>query len=413
VTHAAAPPVYAVVPFVGMLLAIALVPLAAPRWWARDRSKAAVSAALGLPILLLYASRDPAALGHAAGDYISFVVLVGGLYVIAGGVLVRGDLVATPLVNAGFLAVGAVLASLVGTTGASMLLVRPLLHTNSERTRVTHTMVFFIFIVSNVGGMLTPLGDPPLFLGYLQGVPFVWTFRLLPLWAFMVGVLLAVYVVWDRRQYGREPGAALRRDRLAREPLTVRGRLNVIPLAGVVLAVATLGAPFREIAIVTLAALSLWKTPAEVRRANRFSAAPLVEVALVFAGIFLTMIPALELLRVRGGELGMRTPAQFFWASGLLSAFLDNAPTYLTFFALAQGLGLRAEIVGMPHALLMAISAGSVAMGANSYIGNAPNFMVKAIAEDAGIRMPGFFAYVFYSGLVLLPLFVAVTVIFF
>jgi Na+/H+ antiporter NhaD/arsenite permease-like protein len=413
VTHAAAPPVYAVVPFVGMLLAIALVPLAAPRWWARDRSKAAVSAVLGLPILLLYARREPAALVHAAGDYASFIVLLGGLYVIAGGVLVRGDLVATPLVNAGFLAAGAVLASLVGTTGASMLLVRPLLHTNSERTRVTHTVVFFIFIVSNVGGMLTPLGDPPLFLGYLQGVPFAWTFRLLPLWAFMVGVLLIVYVVWDRRQYAREPRAALRRDRLGREALSVQGSLNVVPLAGVVLAVAVLAAPVREVAIVTLAALSLWKTPAEVRRANRFSAAPLVEVALLFAGIFLTMIPALELLRARGAELGVTTPAQFFWASGLLSSFLDNAPTYLTFFALAQGLGLRAEIVGMPHALLTAISAGSVAMGANSYIGNAPNFMVKAIAEEAGIRMPGFFAYVLYSGLVLLPLFVAVTVIFF
>jgi Na+/H+ antiporter NhaD/arsenite permease-like protein len=396
-----------------MLLGIALVPLAAPEWWHQNRNKAVVSVGLGLPILALYLARQPNALLHTLVDYVSFVVLLGGLYVITGGVLVRGDLVATPLVNAGFLATGAVLASFIGTTGASMLLIRPLLHTNSERRNVGHTVLFFIFIVSNIGGMLTPLGDPPLFLGYLQGVPFTWTFRLLPLWAFMLGALLILYIAWDTRQYAREPLSAIRRDRAAIQALRVRGLLNVIPLLGIVLAVALLRAPQREIAIVTLAVLSLWMTPSTIRHANGFSAAPMIEVAVLFAGIFLTMIPALEILRARGAELGVTTPAQFFWAAGLVSSFLDNAPTYLTFFALAQGLGLADEVAGMPHAVLAALSAGAVAMGANSYIGNAPNFMVKAIAEDAGVRMPGFFGYIAYSAVVLVPLFVVVTVIFF
>jgi Na+/H+ antiporter NhaD/arsenite permease-like protein len=413
VAAASAPPVYTVVPFIGMLLGIALVPLAAPEWWRHNRNKAVVSVVLSLPILALYLGRHPDALLHTLADYVSFVVLLGGLYVIAGGILVRGDLVATPLVNAAFLATGAVLASFIGTTGASMLLVRPLLHTNSQRQNVSHTVLFFIFIVSNIGGMLTPLGDPPLFLGNLQGVPFTWTFRLMPLWALMVGVLLAVYIVWDRWQYAREPLSAIRRDRAVTEPVRVRGVWNVAALAGVVVAVALLRAPQREIAIAIMALVSLWLTPSAVRRANGFSATPLVEVAVLFAGIFLTMIPALEILRARGAELGVTTPAQFFWAAGLLSSFLDNAPTYMTFFALAQGLGLADEVVGMPHAVLAALSAGAVAMGANSYIGNAPNFMVKAIAEEAGVRMPGFFGYMAYSAVVLVPLFVVVTVIFF
>jgi Na+/H+ antiporter NhaD/arsenite permease-like protein len=294
-----------------------------------------------------------------------------------------------------------------------MLLIRPLLQTNRERRHVTHTVIFFVFLVSNIGGMLTPLGDPPLFLGYLGGVPFAWTFRLWPQWLLMVGVLLLLYLAWDSRQYAREPIAALARDRRTVEPLSVRGGLNGLGLAGVVLAVAVLGAPLREIAIVALGALSLWRTPRAIRRANEFTWAPMVEVAVLFFGIFLTMIPALELLRLRGSELGVRQGWQFFWASGGLSSFLDNAPTYLTFLALAQGLGLAREVVGVPHAILTAISVGSVAMGANTYIGNAPNFMVRAIAEEAGVKMPSFFGYMLYSGAILIPLFILVTLIFF
>jgi Na+/H+ antiporter NhaD/arsenite permease-like protein len=325
----------------------------------------------------------------------------------------RGDLEATPLVNTAFLAGGAVLASFVGTTGASMLLVRPLLQTNRERHRVSHTVIFFVFVVSNIGGMLTPLGDPPLFLGYLQGVPFAWTFRLWPVWGFMVLVLLAVYFVWDSTQYVREPIAALRKDRQRVEPLRISGALNLAWLGGVILAVALLHAPLREGAIVALAALSLWQTPRRIRQANHFTASPMVEVAVLFFGIFLTMIPALELLHLRGGALGVREPWHFFWMSGALSSFLDNAPTYLTFLALGQGLRLADEVVGVPHAILTAISVGAVSMGANTYIGNAPNFMVKSIAEEAGVKMPSFFGYMAYSGMVLLPLFAVATLLFF
>jgi Na+/H+ antiporter NhaD/arsenite permease-like protein len=333
--------------------------------------------------------------------------------VISGGILLRGDLVATPLTNTAFLALGSILASFIGTTGASMLLIRPILQTNRERTRVRHTIVFFIFLVSNIGGMLTPLGDPPLFLGYLQGVPFAWTFRLWPHWGLQVAALLALYFVWDAREHTREPIDALRRDRAQIEPLRVQGALNLAWLVLVVLAVALLHAPWREAAIVALAALSLWRTPRAVRRANGFTASPIVEVAVLFAGIFLTMMPALEILRVRGGELGVRAPWHFFWAAGILSSFLDNAPTYLTFLALGQGLGLAREVVDVPHAILAAIAVGAVSMGANTYIGNAPNFMVKAIAEERGVKMPSFFGYMLYSGAVLLPLFVLVTALFF
>jgi Na+/H+ antiporter NhaD/arsenite permease-like protein len=408
-----APPLYSVLPFVAMLLAIAVCPLWVPHWWESSRNKLLASAVLGVPVLVFYGLRHPATLVHTAADYVSFIVLLAGLFVISGGILLRGDLEATPVTNTGFLALGGLLASFVGTTGASMLLVRPLLQTNAQRTHVKHTVIFFIFIVSIVGGMLTPLGDPPLFLGHLAGVPFTWTFRLWPQWGLMVVVLLAAFFVFDSVQFSREPLAAIRRDRTRIEPLRVQGGLNAIWLVGVVLAVAFVPAPWREVVIIALASASLWFTPRSIRRNNGFSAAPMVEVTVLFAGIFLTMIPALELLRIRGDELGVRAPWQFFWASGVLSSFLDNAPTYLTFLALAQGLRLPAEVVGVPAGILAAISVGSVAMGANTYIGNAPNFMVKAIAEEAGVKMPSFFGYMLYSGAILLPLFVIVTLGFF
>ena len=406
-------PLYTVAPFVAMLLAIAIFPLWRPHWWEANRNKLLVAIVLGAPVLTLYLVREPGALVHMAADYVSFIILLAGLYVIAGGVLLRGDLEATPLTNTLFLAIGSLLASFIGTTGASMLLIRALLQTNRERAHVTHTVVFFIFLVSNVGGMLTPLGDPPLFLGYLAGVPFAWTLRLWPHWLTMIATLLAVYFVWDSIQYPRETRAARRRDHVQIEPLRIRGSANGIWLAGVVAAVALLHAPAREVVIVALAGLSWWRTPREIRRANGFTAYPMVEVAVLFLGIFLTMVPALELLHVRGSALGVREPWQFFWATGALSSFLDNAPTYLTFLALAQGLGLPPEVVGVPHVILATISVGAVAMGANTYIGNAPNFMVKAIAEAAGVRMPSFLGYMAYSGAVLIPLFVAVTILFF
>ena len=412
-TASGAPPIYAVLPFVVMLLVIAVGPRWLPQWWDSNLNKLLVAAALGAPVLLMYLFRHPGALLAMAEDYVSFVILLSGLYAIAGGIRLTGDLVATPLTNATFLGLGSMLASFIGTTGASMLLIRPLLQTNRERRRVRHTVIFFIFLVSNVGGMLTPLGDPPLFLGYLQGVPFAWTFRLWPQWLFMTGVLLVVYVVWDTRAYRRESVADRRRDRAEVEPLRLQGGLNALALGLVVLAVAVLQAPWREIAIVAVAGVSLWRTPASIRHANGVTASPMVEVAVLFFGLFLTMIPALELLRARGGELGVREPWQFFWITGAVSSFLDNAPTYVTFLALAQGLRMPPEVAGATHSILAAISVGAVAMGANSYIGNAPNFMVKSIAEEAKIPMPSFFGYMLYSGGVLVPLFIAATLIFF
>jgi Na+/H+ antiporter NhaD/arsenite permease-like protein len=406
-------PLYTVVPFVAMLLAIAVCPLWVSHWWESNRNKLVLACVLGVPVVGLYAARGPHVLLETAEEYVSFMLLLSALYVIAGGTRLSGDLEATPLVNTTFLAAGSVLASFLGTTGASMVLIRPVLQTNGQRTRMTHTVVFFIFLVSNVGGLLTPLGDPPLFLGYLRGVPFTWTFRLVPHWLFTVGLLLLVYFIWDSVAYGWEPARAIVRDEAERRPLRLQGTQNFVWLAGVVLAVALLHAPWREASILVLAGLSLWLTPREVHRENEFSAGPMIEVAVLFFGIFLTMIPAFDILRSRGGELAVVKPWQFFWAAGLLSSFLDNAPTYLTFLALAQGLRLADEVVGVPHAILAAISVGAVFMGANTYIGNAPNFMVKAIAEASRVRMPSFFGYMVYSGSILLPTFAVVTWLFF
>jgi Na+/H+ antiporter NhaD/arsenite permease-like protein len=402
-----------VLPFALLLLGLALLPLVAARFWESNLRKLLVAAVLGLPVAQLYATNHPTALVHAFDDYVSFIALLATLFVISGGVFLEGDLPATPRVNATFLGAGALFASFIGTTGASMLLIRPLLQTNRERQHVTHTVVFFIFLVSNIGGCLTPLGDPPLFLGYLAGVPFAWTFRLFIPWLVTVGLVLVAYVLWDTRAYARERPVDRAVDRVAVRPLRVLGKKNLALLAGVVLAAAFLQAPWRELAMVALAFVSLVDTPRDVREANRFSFDPILEVAAVFAGIFLTMLPALDLLRARGGELGVREPWQFFWASGALSSFLDNAPTYLTFLALAQGQGLAPEIVGVPARILAAISLGSVFMGANTYIGNGPNFMVRSIAEGRGVKMPSFGGYMLYSGAILIPVFVVVTLLFF
>src|SRR5512141_1204990 len=277
-------------PFAGLLLSIAILPLAAPHFWESNLRKLGVGALLGAPVLVLYSRAHPQALVHTAEDYVSFIVLLGGLFVISGGLLLEGDLEATPRTNAAFLGLGALLASFVGTTGASMLLIRPLLQTNRERKHVAHTVVFFIFLVSNIGGCLTPLGDPPLFLGYLQGVPFLWTLRLLAPWALTVAVVLAVYVLWDTRAHARESVQDLRRDFYEVRPLRLAGRRNLVLLAAVVPAVALLPAPWREAAVVLLAAASLAFTPAGIRQANRFTFHPILEVAALFAGIFVTML---------------------------------------------------------------------------------------------------------------------------
>jgi Na+/H+ antiporter NhaD/arsenite permease-like protein len=396
-----------------MLLCIAVLPVVAPHFWESNARKLGLSAVVGLPVLVLYALNHPAALLHTAEEYFSFMVLLGSLFVVSGGILITGDLPATPRVNTAFLATGSVLASLIGTTGASVVLIRPLLSTNQERRHVVHTIVFFIFIVSNTGGCLTPLGDPPLFLGYLRGVPFTWTLRLWPHWLLVNGLLLVIYCLWDRHAHAREARAVIARDLTQIRPLRMSGLGNVGLLVLVVASVALLPAPAREIAILALSAISLATTAKAVHASNRFTFHPIAEVAALFAGIFLTMLPALSILHARGASLGVTTPRQFFWVTGLLSSFLDNAPTYLTFLAVAQSLGLPAEVVGVTHEVLLAISAGAVFMGANTYIGNGPNFMVRAIAEERGVRMPSFGGYMLYSGAVLIPCFVLVTFVLF
>jgi Na+/H+ antiporter NhaD/arsenite permease-like protein len=341
---------------------------------------------------------------------------------------VRGTLSGTPGLNTALLGIGAVLASFIGTTGASMVLIRPLLRANSVRRRKVHVVVFFIFVVSNAGGLLTPLGDPPLFLGFLRGVPFFWTLQLLPHWLFVNGALLALFYVVDGTVFRKEdiatPGDL---DEIAvahRTPISIGGRLNVLYLAGVVGVLMLSGSAlvplgFSEGGMLLMAVLSWFTTRQTVRRENGFTWGPIVEVAVVFAGIFATMIPALAILNARGGELGISEPWHFFWASGTLSSFLDNAPTYLTFTSAASGLlGTDAANLGAllaterGAALLVATSLGAVLMGANTYIGNGPNFMVKAIAEGGGVRMPGFFGYMAWSTVVLLPIFGALTLVF-
>ena len=405
-----------IVPFVLMLLAIALLPLIATHWWESNAHKALVAFTLGVPVagcVLLQGEVGWHSVQHTLLEYVEFIVLLGSLYTISGGIVLRGDLQATPVVNGCFLGLGAVLASVMGTTGASMLLIRPLLQTNAERRYVAHTVVFFIFLVSNIGGCLTPLGDPPLFLGYLRGVPFAWTLSLWPAWLAMVVILLVVYGVWDTILHARESPQALQLDRTHLEPLRLQGSSNFLFLGLVVVAVALVPFPWRALLMLAATGGSLLLGETAARQANQFTYAPIIEVAVLFFGIFLTMIPALAFLDQHGASLGLNTPARFFWVTGVLSSFLDNAPTYVTFFEAARAqtsLALGgATVAGVPESWLKAISLGAVCMGANSYIGNGPNFMVKAVAEDAGIRMPSFFGYMAYSSLILLPLFVGIT----
>ena len=438
--------VWLILPFVGLLLCIAVLPLAAPVWFERLRNKALVAAAFGVPVVV-YLVVAQGVLGRekvlaTAEDYFSFIILLTALFTISGGIYLTGDPLGTPRNNLAFLAVGALLANLVGTTGAAMLLVRPMLRANSERTHTRHVFVFLIFIVCNIGGALTPLGDPPLFLGFLQGVSFFWTLRLIPQWLVAGGLTLLVFWLVDSYYYRKEPLSALVADETEYVPLRLLGKVNFLFLGGVLLAVLASGPLARaghavhlpllsEAVMVAMIALSLRFGPSQPRRLNRFSWGPIGEVAIVFAGIFAAMVPALAILEARGDEVGLSTPWQYFWASGLLSSFLDNAPTYLTFTSMAQGLlgvhstaGLMnpqvAPVVGYapaigyaPAAFLAAVSCGAVFMGANSYIGNAPNFMVKSIAEEHGVDMPHFFHYMAWSAVVLLPIFAVVTVLFF
>lgn len=427
-------------PFVGMLMSIALFPLLAPRFWHHHFGKVSLFWALAFVVPFLFRFGGTLTLYELAHtallEYIPFIVLLFALFTIAGGVRLTGTLAGTPGVNTGFLLFGTAIASVMGTTGAAMLLIRPIIQANEWRQRKVHVIVFFIFLVANIGGSLSPLGDPPLFLGFLKGVSFFWpTVHMLGPMLLISAILLILFFVWDSFLFRKED-----RPPQLNEALGLEGRINIVLLAGVVGAVlmsglwkpawhlpAVLGIHLelqnvvRDVVLVVLAGISWKLTPRASRIANNFSWFPIVEVAKLFAGIFVTIIPAIAILRAgTEGSLaslvelvskdGKPIHAMYFWLTGSLSSFLDNAPTYLVFFNTAGG---DASQLMLERTTLLAISAGAVFFGANTYIGNAPNFMVRSIAEERGIRMPSFFGYMAYSGAILIPLFVLVTLIWF
>ena len=417
-------PLVAALPFVALLLTIALAPVAAPHWWHHNRNKALVTLLLSAPILVYLRMHAPELLNEKLNEYVSFIVVIAALFVVTGGIHIRGSLAGTPLVNTGVLGVGAILANLLGTTGASVLLIRPLLRANKRRKRVAHIVIFFIFIVANCGGLLTPIGDPPLLLGFLKGVPFEWTLRLWPQWLLLNGVLLLIFNLWDQRALNKDeqelPGSQ-HEEVLIHEPLRVQGGIEMLVLLGIIISIVLAAS---SLVIVGLALIGYFAGSRDRRTKNAFTFGPIIEVGVLFAGIFATMAPVLEMLNAwaQRPDFELTKPVHFFWASGGLSSVLDNAPTYLAFAASAaglQGVPPHGAYIGaltldpVAAKLLAAISTGAVCMGANTYIGNAPNFMVKAIAEENGVQMPSFFGYLLYSCGILLPLFVLVSVVFF
>jgi Na+/H+ antiporter NhaD/arsenite permease-like protein len=440
------PPTWSVLPFAAYLLAIAVVPLLLPHVWEKNRNKLALALLAAVPAAAyLLTSHGGHLLLGSLKEYVAFIVLLAALFIISGGVYLKGSLAGTPNVNTLVLAVGAVLASVIGTTGASMLLLRPLLRANEKRMKKTHLVVFFIFIVSNGGGMLTPLGDPPLFLGFLRGVPFLWTLQLWAPWALVNGSLLLIFNFLDQAVFNKEererPGSQLEEVQKVAEPLRIHGGLNFLWLLGVIAINSGVGYLGRKngwgddvqkLAIVAgmavMAGLSIATTTKEIRSANKFTWGPIIEVAVIFIGIFVTMVPATLMLEELGksGAIRMTRAWEFFWGSGVLSSFLDNAPTYVTFASLACGVvggqvgrtidpSSLEQLLHYPQGVLFlkAVSCGSVLMGANTYIGNGPNFMVKAIAEESQVKMPSFFGYMAWSLAVLIPLFLLVTLLFF
>ena len=440
------PPTWTVLPFTLYLLVIAVVPLFFDHFWEKNRNKLILAVLASLPAAVyLLTSHGSHLLLDSLKEYVAFIVLLTALFTISGGIYLKGSLAGTPIVNTVFLAIGGLLASVIGTTGASMLLIRPLLRANEKRMKKVHIVIFFIFIVSNGGGMLTPLGDPPLFLGFLRGVPFLWTLQLWAPWALVNGLLLVIFNLLDQAILNKEererPGSQLEEVQQVAEPLRIQGALNFLWLLGVIAlnaGVGTLGRKngwsddVQKLALVggmgAIAGLSLATTSKEIRKSNRFTWGPIVEVAVIFIGIFVTMVPATLLLEEMGksGAIRMTHAWQFFWGSGALSSFLDNAPTYVTFASLACGVvggqtGLTIDPTSLDQLItvpagalfLKAVSCGSVFMGANTYIGNGPNFMVKAIAEENQVKMPSFFGYMVWSIAILIPLFVVVTLLFF
>lgn len=430
---------WSMIPFGLMLLAIAVAPLLAEHWWESNKNKLIIALVLGVPtaVCLIVGGMAHNLEHQLFGDYIPFIILLLALYVITGGIHLSGDIKAKPWVNTSFLGLGWLLASIMGTTGAAMLLIRPLLVTNQQRQRKVHTVLFFIALCANCGGLLTPLGDPPLFMLFLRGAEFTWFFSMWGPWLFTGVLLMAVYFALDTYYYSRESWTALSADAREHTPLKLQGKSNFVYLIGVVLAVAFINAGsipamgeenaplwmkyLREIVLLSLTFLSIYTTKKKIRyELNKFTWDPIVEVAVLFLGIFTTMTPALAYLNANASALGLDKVWQFYYTSGALSSFLDNTPTAVAFHSVASGLSAEQMVsfgegmmAGIPEILLMAICIGSVFFGAMTYIGNGPNFMVKAIAEECGVKMPSFFGYMFkFSLIVLLPIYILVQLIF-
>lgn len=439
------------IPFAGLLLCVALFPLVNPEWWEKNQPivVAICSIAFIIPYAVIYGVHacSETVLECIIGDYVTFIILLLGLFCVSGNISLEGDFAGSPRVNTAILAMGALLASCIGTTGASMVLIRPLIKMNSWRTRKTHIMVFFIFLVSNMGGCLTPIGDPPLLMGFMRGVPFAWSLRLFPVLIFNLIFELTAFYLLDRLMYRMDIAKGLMPD-ISKPGTTVKlnGSHNIIFLIMIVAAVVLSGLlpgldAFKnadgtvkgihilgevtftwpaiiEIIIILIAAFLSYRTSSnDIRKANHFSWGPIKEVAVLFIGIFITMQPALMILKAKGPELDITHPWQMFWTTGALSSFLDNTPTYLVFLTTAGTLGFTEGIVTtvgtIPVKMLMAISCGAVFMGAGTYIGNAPNFMVKSIASENGIKMPSFFGYIGWSLCCLIPVFILDTLVFF
>lgn len=430
---------WSMIPFGLMLLIIAVAPLIVAEWWDKNRHKLAVSLLLAIPtaVCLVMGGMVKELEHQLLSDYIPFVVLLLALYVITGGIHLSGDIKAKPWINTAFLALGWFLASIMGTTGAAMLLIRPLLTTNQQREHKVHTVLFFIALVANCGGLLTPLGDPPLFMLFLRGAEFSWFASLFPQWLFTGAVLLLMYFALDTYYYKREHWTALSADAREHQPLRVQGKTNLVYLLFVILTVAFVHPGvipqmadaeahhwikyLRELILALLTLMSLHTTKRQVRyKLNKFSWAPINEVTVLFFGIFVTMTPALAYLNANATTLGLNHTWQFYYATGALSSFLDNTPTAVAFHSVASGLTPdqlamfgNNIVAGIPEVLLQAICLGAVLFGAMTYIGNGPNFMVKAIAEESGVKMPSFFGYMFkFSLIVLLPVYILMQLIF-
>ncbi|MCI7108525.1 MAG: sodium:proton antiporter [Agathobacter sp.] len=444
-------PLWLCIPFAGLLLCIAILPLVKGEWWEKNRPWAVLAWSLLfiIPFAVKFGAGEATetVLECLIDDYLTFIVLLFGLFCVSGNINLEGDLVGSPRLNTGLLCIGTLLASCIGTTGASMLLVRPMIKMNSWRKNKSHIMVFFIFLVSNMGGCLTPIGDPPLLMGFMRGVPFTWSLHLFPILLFNLIIMLIVFYYTDRRAYRRDIALGMRPD-ISKPNTTfkINGLHNIIFMVMIVVAVILSGTlpglkifqdaagnvrgipifgsvkltypALIEIMIILLAAfLSFKTTKVETRTKNHFTWGAIQEVAVLFIGIFITMQPALMILKANGAKLGLTQPWEMFWATGALSSFLDNTPTYMVFLTTAGTLGAASGIattVGMISTkMLIAISCGAVFMGANTYIGNAPNFMVKSISDENGIKMPSFFGYILCSLKYLIPLFILDTLVFF